>query len=260
VLLYFAVRGLTQGDEVAAVQHGLDVLAFANRLGLDIEAGLQDRILGDRIVLTAINWSYIWGHWPVVIATLVWLHRTNRLQFVLLRNTMFISGAVGLIIFALHPVAPPRLLNAGLTDTVTAFSNSYRVLQPPSLVNKYAALPSLHVGWNLLIGIFVWRNAEATPLRLFGALSSAFVAAAVVLTANHYFIDGLAGAAIALTGLHVAPKIPDIFCHRPTLRASQQATPINLRSAPIDPGRLCDPDRFQLDRTEQGLLLVGRDV
>lgn len=204
VLLYFGVRGRTQGAQETAVGHGLDILRFERLFGLDFEHWLQNEIVGHQHVVAFANWVYIFGHWPVICATLVWLFHTRRSDYLLLRNAMFISGAIGLVIFMLYPVAPPRLLNIGLEDTVTAFSTSYRALQPPALINKFAAMPSLHVGWNLLIGIAIVRAAQVRPLRLFGILSPILMALAVVATANHYVVDGMAGATIALVGLAVS--------------------------------------------------------
>ena len=204
-MLYFAVRGITEAEPALAVAHGYDLLGFESRIGLDAEISLQRHVIDRRWLVTLVNWIYILGHWPAIGATLVWLQRTRRAEFLQLRNALFVSGAIGLVIFALYPVAPPRLLgNDQLVDTVTQFSTSYRVLQPPSLVNKYAALPSLHVGWNLLIGIFVWRHATRPPVRCLGAISPALMVTAVVLTANHYIIDAVAGATIAIAGLALA--------------------------------------------------------
>ncbi len=200
-LLYFGVRGRTEGSEVLAVANGLDLLAFERVIGLDIEAWLQALILPHQWAVTVFNWIYIWGHWPVIAGTLIWLYRTRRPAYLLLRNALFVSGAIGLVIFTLHPVAPPRLLPSGFVDTVTELSTSYRVLQPPSLVNKYAALPSLHVGWNLLIGVVVYRNGANRWARVFGVVSPMAMAAAVVLTGNHYVVDAALGAVVALTGL-----------------------------------------------------------
>lgn len=201
VLLYFAVRGQTEGGRARAVANGFDLVAFERLLGLDVEAGLQSLVLPHHWAVTLANWVYIWGHWPVITATLVWLYRTRRFDYLLLRNALFLSGAIGLVIFVSYPVAPPRLLPAGYVDTVTELSTSYRVLQPPSLVNKYAALPSLHVGWNLLIGVAVFRTGAGRWARLFGVVSPAAMVAAVVLTGNHYVVDAILGAIVALTGL-----------------------------------------------------------
>ena len=202
VLFYFLVRGLTEGSPEVAIQNGLRVLAFEERLAVDLELTAQGWIDDSRLMITLANWTYIWLHWPVIAVTLVWLHRTDRFEYLLLRNAMFVSGAIGLVIFGLFPVAPPRLIGAGFLDTVTEFSSSYRLLQPPRLANKYAAVPSLHVGWNLLVGIALFRSMPS--LRVLAYLAPIAMTIAVVLTGNHYIVDAVAGAALALLGLVAA--------------------------------------------------------
>lgn len=213
-LAYFGVRGLTEGSEATAVANARRVLDVEAFFGLDVEASLQRFILGHREIVTAANWVYIWGHWPVIVATLVWLYRKHRDSYTLLRNAMFISGAIGLAIFMAFPVAPPRLMPSGFVDTVTELSNSYRVLQPPSLVNKYAAVPSLHVGWNLLVGVVVFRTVHARWAKALAATGPLLMAAAVVLTANHYVVDAVAGSAVALTGLAAAVLMQRVLACR----------------------------------------------
>jgi membrane-associated phospholipid phosphatase len=98
---------------------------------------------------------------------------------------------------AVFPVAPPRLLDTPLVDTVTLRSPGYRQLLPPSLVNEYAAMPSFHAGWNLLAGIVVFRATRNIAARAF-AVAMPF---SVVATANHFVVDVVAGSAIALAAL-----------------------------------------------------------
>ncbi len=203
-LAYFGVRGLTEGSESTAIANADRLLDVEGAFGIDIEASLQGHILDHDSIVTAANWVYTWGHWPVIVFTLVWLYRQHRDSYTLLRNAMFISGAIGLAIFISFPVAPPRLMPTGFVDTVTELSNSYRVLQPPSLINKYAAVPSLHVGWNLLVGILIFRTTRSRVAKLFALAGPAFMASAVVLTANHYIIDAVAGSLVALLGLTIA--------------------------------------------------------
>jgi hypothetical protein len=209
VLAYFGVRGLTQSDAAAAEENAREVVAFERGLGIDVEASLQDAIVHHDLIVTLANWVYIYGHWPVVVATLVWLLMTAPGEFRLLRNAMFASGAIGLVIFALYPVAPPRLGVLDVLDTVTDRSSSYRTLQPPGLINRYAAMPSLHFGWNLLVGVALWRSTRSTALRAFAVTMPVLMAWAVVLTANHYVVDVLAGGAVALAGLVIARSLPD---------------------------------------------------
>lgn len=203
-LAYFGVRGLTEGSESTAVSNAQGLLSMERWFNVDIEAGLQSLVIDHRWIVTLANWVYIWGHWPVITITLVWLYRKHRLDYFLLRNAMFISGAIGLVIFALLPVAPPRLLPSGYVDTVTNLSTSYRVLQPPQLINEFAAVPSLHVGWNLLVGLMIFRAAKRSKFRYLGFASPVFMATAVVLTANHYLSDVVLGMIVALIGLALA--------------------------------------------------------
>ena len=75
------------------------------------------------------------------------------------------------------------------------------MLQPPDLVNQYAALPSLHLGWNLLVGIVLFGATRFWLVRVFAVLSPISMGCAIVLTGNHYLVDGILGCLVALTGL-----------------------------------------------------------
>lgn len=238
VVVYFGVRGLTESEPRLAVDHAHDLLSFERALGLDQEQRLQALLHGRDWLADLANWVYIWGHWPVIGLVLLWLGLRHRVLFLRLRNAMIASGLVGLLVFATYPVAPPRLVDLGLIDTVTQRSHAYRVLQPPAFVNQYAALPSLHVGWDLLVGLTVAAAAGGALLRWIGRLMPLLMAAAVVLTANHYLIDGVAGAALALVGLAVAvtwerrapaaaTTHPGVQIPRP--RAAPQDAPLQAR-------------------------------
>lgn len=208
-LFYFGVRGLTEGKEATAFANARRVLRFESHIGLDVEGSAQEWLLGHDWAVTLANWVYIWGHWPVIIATLAWLFARHRDDYLLLRNAMFISGAIGLMIFVSCPVAPPRLLPE-FVDTVTERSSSYRVLQPPGLVNKYAALPSLHFGWNLLVGVVIYRVARTRLTVGYAIIGPILMALAVVLTANHFIVDAIAGGIVALAGLVLALRLAAI--------------------------------------------------
>jgi membrane-associated phospholipid phosphatase len=112
-----------------------------------------------------------------------------------------ISGAVGLIIFALFPVAPPRLAGGGVVDTITHYAGGYRTVLPSSLVNEYAAMPSFHAGWSVLLGIVVFRTSRRWPLRALAMIIPASMVVAVVVTANHFVLDVIVGTAIVLATL-----------------------------------------------------------
>jgi PAP2 superfamily len=108
-------------------------------LGVAWEDTVQASIVGRDSLVMLANWVYIWGHWPVILSTAVVLYVWRPDRYYLLRNTLFISGGMGFLFFAFVPVAPPRLLELGLVDTVSNQSEAYRALQPPGLTNQYAA-------------------------------------------------------------------------------------------------------------------------
>ncbi len=201
VIAYFGVRGLTEGSVATAERNAQFVLDFERSMGVAVEHQMQRALIASDSVVTLANWVYIWMHWPVLIGTLIWLIVVDRDEYIALRNAMIISGLIGLVIFATFPVAPPRLYSPEFVDTVTERSHSYRVLQPPGFVNAYAAVPSLHFGWNLLVGIAWFRVGRSRWWRVAAVLMPAAMAWAVVATANHYVLDVVLGGLIALCGV-----------------------------------------------------------
>ena len=208
VFLYFFVRGLMDGQEARAFTNADRLIDFERSLGFFWEPTLQEWALRYEWIGTLANWVYIWGHWPVIISTLVWLLVKHGDQYTVYRNALLISGGIGIFFFVLYPMAPPRfMVDWGFVDTVTLHSNSYRVLQPPSLVNQYAAMPSLHAGWDLLMGIAIAAHASRRALKAVGYLLPVLMVLAIVLTANHYFMDAVVGSAVALVGLVAAQQL-----------------------------------------------------
>ena len=203
-LVYFGIRHLTAGSAGAAMANAEKLADFEQRAHLRWEEDLQAALLDSETLMTLANWVYIWGHWPVIIASAVVLYRHRRPRYYLLRDAIFVSAAIGFLFFALFPVAPPRLFDPLLVDTVTLESSSYRALQPPALTNQYAAFPSLHFGWNLLVGVVVWTATTNRIVRTLALLSPAAMAVAVVITANHFVVDVAGGLVVVCLGLGAA--------------------------------------------------------
>ena len=154
---------------------------------------------------------------------------------------------IGVVIFALYPVAPPRLADIGLLDSVTRYSHAYRALQPRELTNIYAAFPSLHFGWDLLVGIALYRYATWRVVRIAGLLAPVAMALAVVATANHFVIDVAAGGAVALTGLLAARHLLRVQSSR--LAGAEHA---------VDPALACTAMERQATETPQRQCACGR--
>jgi hypothetical protein len=202
-LTYFGVRAITEGHIDRALTNAASLLHVEDALGIAWEGTVQSLVAGSELLEDVVNWIYIFGHWPVIIGAGVLLFRYRREHYYTLRNVCLLTGAFGLLVFAAFPVAPPRLTDLPLLDTVTQGASGYRQILPPSLVNQYAAMPSFHAGWNLAVGIVVFRACRHLALRLFAVLMPAAMAFAVVATANHFVVDVVVGATLVLLALWV---------------------------------------------------------
>lgn len=207
-LFYFLLRGLMDARYDEAAANAERVIDVQRWLGLFHEEALQQLALGSSLAIDMMNWIYIWGHWPVIAGVFVWLVLRQRSAYPVYRNTSLLSGVIGMLVFAAFPVVPPRLMDGyAFVDTVTVHSKSYRTLQPPSLTNPYAAMPSLHLGWDLLMGIALVREASSLLVRAVGVLMPVAMFLAIVLTANHYILDGIAGGLLVLVSLKLASTL-----------------------------------------------------
>jgi hypothetical protein len=165
---------------------------------VDVER--QFHLFGERAVQHAAHWlpgvptllgiAYIALHFLGTAAFLVWLYRRHPERFPRVRNTLIAATGIALAFYLLFPVAPPRLAGLGFVDTV---SDSARVNLSSdllgSLYNPFAAVPSLHFGYALLVGL----TLAAVGHRLAGWSYPAVMLLVIVATGNHFFFDAAAG-------------------------------------------------------------------
>ncbi len=207
-LFYYLVRGSTDmtADVAAAYSRAYDIVALERRLGLFWEKEMQAWIMTSRFLVDFWNFFYVYIHFPAIAFIGLWVFIFHRRNYILFRNAFLISGAIGLLIFYLLPTAPPRLMPPifGITDTMLAFSAVNYDIQPAAFVNQYAAMPSVHLAWNLLLGIALFVTARNILARAFAVLMPPAMFFSIVSTGNHFIIDGLAGIVLGLLGLALA--------------------------------------------------------
>lgn len=206
--LYYLVRGVTQTQVDDAVDRGVDMVRLEKNLGIFWEVEFQSWVVSYGGVVKALNWFYLFGHLPVIGGLAVWLYFWHRPQYLFMRNAFLLSGAIALIFYVNFPTAPPRLLpdsmGFGFVDTVVQQYQESRPLTPSWFVNEYAAFPSMHIGWNLLAGMAVWLATRNIFIRAFALLMPAAMFADIILTANHYIIDGLASLPVIALAIGIA--------------------------------------------------------
>jgi hypothetical protein len=150
-------------------------------------------------VIDFANWMYLNSHYLVTTTFLVWLYFFRSENFRFVRNMFLVAMGIALIGYALYPTAPPRFIPAaGFTDTVGAFTNT----DPDSgltsfLVNQYAAVPSMHIAFALMIAVPGLSLCRSVLMRGWWSLYPLLVFFVVVVTANHYWFDAATGAAVA---------------------------------------------------------------
>lgn len=206
-LLYFLVRGSVVDRAGEAQQHALDIINFEKTLGIFWEVELQGLIVGKDALVQLFNGIYFWLDFPLIAVVGLWLYFWHRHKYTLTRDAVLSSGAISLIIYHLYPVAPPRLLpeSWGFLGTVEAYSNfSYQAASMQAFVNPYAAVPSLHYGWAVLVGAAIIWSTRNWLLRGIGFLLPWAQMAAIVFTANHFIVDAFVGLGVCVLGVGVA--------------------------------------------------------
>lgn len=207
-LLYNVGRVLATDDLGRADANAHGVLDAQQWLRLPAEASLQAWALGHEWLVDLANRYYVSVHFPLTVAVLVWLYRYRRPAYTWAKRALLLATGVALVFHVLVPVTPPRLLSSlGMVDTGHAGGMS--IYQAPvlgSISNEYAAMPSLHVGWALLLAV-VLVAACRTPWRWLWFLHPLATLFVVVSTANHYWLDGLAGSALVLGALLVTRQV-----------------------------------------------------
>ena len=220
-LFYSAVRELVAGREGEATAHAMRLVEMEQSLGVFREGALQDFTLSSAALTKAFNWVYAYGFFPPIYAIGLFLFFFQRDRYLLFRNAFLISGALGLVVFQLFPLAPPRLIPwpYGLVDTLSEFSKvTYHT--EGAFVNEYAAMPSLHAGWNLLISIAFIGAFRHPGLKAVGFAMPVLMAISVVVTGNHFILDIVAGYFVAGIGLTAAVALRDHAWKLPRLFSS----------------------------------------
>ena len=211
---YEVLRMLGRSSVAEAVERGWWIVQWQASLGLPSEAWAQGLVLPHGDVVAAVNVYYVLIHFPGTALFLVWLWRRHRSQYEFLRNLLVSLTVAGLALHALLPVAPPRLLPASrFVDTMAVVGpTAYGDGATASLANQYAAFPSLHVGWALLVAYGAIR-VSSRQARWLLALHPLITTGVVVVSANHYWVD-VAAAAALLAAAALAPALAKAVCRR----------------------------------------------
>jgi membrane-associated phospholipid phosphatase len=198
--LYSAARFVTKGDLTVAQAHAEWILGIERDLGVASEGSVQRALTGSW-VLWVLNHLYLVAQLVVVPGALIFTYSRSRAVYTRLRDTILATWLVSIPVYALFPVAPPRLAGIGLVDTITSetgFSMSSKLTT--SFYNELAAVPSLHVGFAVAVGIALAAVARNPVVKALWLLWGPAIALAVVATGNHFIFDIAAGLVASALG------------------------------------------------------------
>jgi hypothetical protein len=220
-LLYSAARFVTIGDLGVAQANANWIMDLQHDLGVGVEASVQQALTGTW-VLWMLNHLYLAAQLVVLPGSLIFLYRRRHPMYERLRNTILATWVLSIPIYAAFPVAPPRLADSGLVDTITSQTGvALDSSLTTSFYNELAAVPSLHVGFAVVIGIALAAAVRNTWLKAAWLLWGPAIALAVVATGNHYVFDIAAGVVAAglgyMLGAAVARMAPQSPMREPAL-------------------------------------------
>jgi hypothetical protein len=196
---YELLRWLLHPSRALALAHAHEVASLERVAHFAWEAPLQRAFLRAPDLVRAMNLFYLVAHFAVTGLFFCWLYRRSPVGFRRFRNAFLAATAVALAGHAAFPAAPPRLADVGLEDTMRRLSG----IGIGSVSNPLAAIPSLHAGWALGVGIGLAAYARSTAARVAAAAYPAAVALTILVTGNHFVLDAVAGMAIMTLALIV---------------------------------------------------------
>jgi PAP2 superfamily len=222
-LVYDAARWIFSGDLDHARAHADWVIDLERSAHVAIEASVQRAFDAD-VVSWLLSNVYLAAQLVVLPVALVWLYRRSRPIYRRLRDTVIATWLIAVPIFALFPVAPPRLAGIGIVDTVSRQAGVGLTGRSTLFYNPFAAVPSLHVGFAFAIGVAAAAALHAPWAKALALLWGPLVTLAVLATGNHYVFDVIAGLLVTGAGF-AAGRLTTRLSSRLSTPALQGALP-----------------------------------
>ncbi|MFI9364232.1 phosphatase PAP2 family protein [Kitasatospora sp. NPDC053057] len=203
LLALFALWQLVGHLSVMSADHAVDRASWIHRteqeIGLPDEASWQAAVTPYPVLVRLANYYYAVMHFAVMLGVLLWVFLRHRERYAWVRNTVVITTAVCLLVQFI-PVAPPRMLpQSGFVDVAAEYGQSVYggAVGGVVVADQLSAMPSVHVAWCVLVAVAVVLVSRS-PFRWLVVLHPVLTVAVVVVTANHFWADGIVAVAILL--------------------------------------------------------------
>ncbi|HEX2129754.1 MAG TPA: phosphatase PAP2 family protein [Solirubrobacterales bacterium] len=207
---YQLVRGITDSSRELAVANADRLIDIERSLGTFFEPGFQQTLIDHTPwLIDFANFMYLNSHFVITTAFLAWLYLFRNPHFYFVRNMFMAAMLLALVGYALYPTAPPRLFpGEGFTDTIAAFTGVAQDDKTASLlVNQYAAVPSMHIAFSLMVAVPAAALSKHVLARTLWSAYPLCVFFVIVATGNHFWLDAAAGAMVACVAAVTARQL-----------------------------------------------------
>ncbi len=232
--LYKVVRRtfITRAEGVA-FDNAQDILAFQGALGLNFEVDLQKWVLERGDLIMVFNYFYSWFMWVFYACCMILLFFAPQ-RYLYLRRVFFLTMLLALPWYIIYPLAPPRFMQPygwDFVDTILTYGPNYFSEDGLVTANRYAAMPSMHVGWTTVGALMLW---VAFPGRfrkvgqVLAVLLVLMITLTVMVTGNHYWMDAVGGWIIVAAALAINRWLPwrlPMPWREPPVRSRPEASP-----------------------------------
>jgi len=199
LVIYRLVRLVVKDEIDQAFANSQTIVDWERAIGIFNEVGFQSTVLGSEAVVWILNRYYFFGHFGGMAMLLVWLFARHYTCYGRTRRVLFGTTFAALAIHLVFPLAPPRWFpDMGFVDTLQTYGpRIYDSETISSTANQIAAMPSLHVAW-ALIGAWAIVISSSSRWRWIAVAHPLMMTAAVVLTANHWWLDAIGAAVLVV--------------------------------------------------------------
>lgn len=215
VLLFFVayngyrlVRGMADdpGVTAAAFDHARVLIGVERSLHIFVEPSVQAWATSSGLIVDAASWLYLNAQTSVTVGALAYVYLFHNRSFYFVRNMFMVAMGLALVGYVVYPTAPPRFLPEwGFSDSVASFTGiGHDNVTVDALFNPYAAVPSMHAAFSVMIGVSLARLVRHRALKLFWGAYPLVVLFVIVATANHFLIDAFFGALAAAAAAYAA--------------------------------------------------------
>lgn len=209
-LAYNAYRLVRGGADNAAgatiaFDNARTLIGLEQSLGLFVESAVQAWSQGTGFLEDVASWVYINAQTSVTVGSLAFLYLFHNRSFYFVRNMFMVAMGLALLGYTLYPTAPPRFFPEwGFEDSVSSFLGVTSESNINALFNPYAAVPSMHVAFALMIAVPLVRLVGNRYARIFWIVYPALVVFVIVATGNHFIVDAVFGALTAGVSAYAA--------------------------------------------------------